>query len=316
MRRLPWMLATTALIAPAWAQAPDAGPRGGTVVAGQASIARSPGRTQVNQTTDRAVIQWQGFDIGANHQVDIRQPAPSSFSLQRVTGPDPSAIAGRLTSNGGVAIVNPAGVVFHRGAQVDVASLIATASDITNQNFMAGRMAFDGTPRPGARVENHGRITVRDGGLVALTGPVAANSGTIRARMGRVAIAGAEAVTIDLAGDGLLSFDITRQVGAAPAGATALAANSGTIEAPGGHVLITAQAASNLLETLVSAGGAITSGTITANAPGGGVLVPAGAALDAPAGRIVAGAAATSRIGAPRRLSARATVLRRAFDGS
>jgi hypothetical protein len=47
----------------------------------------------------------------------------------------------------------------------------------------------DGAPRPGARVENHGTITLRDQGLAALVGPVAANSGTIRARMGRVAIA-------------------------------------------------------------------------------------------------------------------------------
>ena len=199
----PLLLATTALLAPslAVAQAPNSAPQGGNVVAGQASIGQTATRTQVNQTTDRAVIEWRGFDIGANHQVDIAQPAASSWSLQRVTGPDPSAIAGRLTSNGGVAIVNPAGIVFQNGAQVDVAGLIATASDTTNQNFMAGRMTFDGAPRPGARVENRGSITVREQGLAALVGPAAANSGTIRARLGRVAIAGAEAFTLDLAGD-------------------------------------------------------------------------------------------------------------------
>lgn len=320
MHRLlrPLLLATTALLAPtlALAQAPNARPQGGQVVAGQAGIAQSTGRTQVNQTTNRAVIEWRGFDIGANHQVDIRQPNGGSWSLQRVTGPDPSAIAGRLTSNGGVAIVNPAGVVFQNGAQVDVAGLIATTADTTNEAFMAGRMAFDGAPRPGARVENRGTITVRDQGLAALVGPVAANSGTIRARLGRVAVAGGEAFALDMNGDGLLSFDVTRQVRSAPSGAAALATNSGTIEAEGGHVLLTARAASGVLETLVEAGGSIAAagGTIAAHAAGGGVRVPAGATLDAsgPAGggRVTVGAGADSRLGTPTRLAARATVER------
>jgi filamentous hemagglutinin family protein len=313
----PLLMAGTALlalpaVAPlALAQAPDARPQGGAVVAGQARITQTPQRTQVEQSSPRAVIEWRGFDIGANHQVDIRQPDAAAWSLQRVTGPDPSAIAGRLTSNGGVAIVNPAGIVFHQGAQVDVAGLIATASDTTNQAFMAGRMAFDGAPRPGARVENHGTITLRDQGLAALVGPVAANSGTIRARMGRVAIAGAEAVTIDLAGDGLLSFDVTRQVAGG-----ALAANSGTIAADGGHVLLTAQAASGLLESLVEAGGSIAARDIAAHAPGGEVRVPAGAVLDASAplggGQVTVGAAPGSAIRAPQALAARTEVARSA----
>ena len=309
------LLATTALLAPAagLAQAPDARPQGGQVVAGQASISQSATRTQVNQATNRAVIEWRGFDIGASHQVDIRQPGAGSWSLQRVTGGDPSSIAGQLTSNGGVALVNPAGIVFQNGAQVDVAGLIATTADTTNEAFMAGRMAFDGASRPGARVENRGTVTVREQGLAALVGPVAANSGTIRARLGRVAIAGAEAFTLDLAGDGLLSFDVTRQVAAAPSGATALATNSGTIQAEGGHVLLTARAASGILENLVEAGGSIAAagGTVTANAPGGGVLVPAGAVLDASGGgRVTVGAAANSEIGAPQALSSRTTVRR------
>jgi filamentous hemagglutinin family protein len=311
-------LLTPMVVQPARAQAPDARPQGGRVVAGQASIAQTPSRTTVTQGSDRAVIEWRGFDIGANHGVQITQPGAGSWSLQRVTGGDPSAIAGRLTSNGGVAIVNPAGVVFHQGAQVDVAGLIATASDTANQAFMAGRMAFDGAPRPGARVENHGTVTVRDQGLAALVGPAAANAGTIRARLGRVAIAGAEAFTIDLAGDGLLAFDVTRQVATAPAGAAALATNTGTIAAEGGHVLLTARAASGLLETLVQAGGSIVAAGITAHAPGGGVLVPAGAVLDASAasgahggaGQVTVGAGARSRPGAPDGLSARTTVQR------
>ncbi|WP_439552888.1 beta strand repeat-containing protein [Falsiroseomonas sp.] len=339
MRRHPplFHIALALTLAPgaasAWAQAVDARPSGGQVVAGQASISQTAARTQVNQASDRAVIEWQRFDVGAQHQVDIRQPATSSFSLQRVTGGDPSAIAGRITSNGGVALVNPAGVVFSQGAQVDVAALIATTSDITNQNFMAGRMVFDGQPRPGARVENHGTITVADRGLAALVAPSVANSGTIRARLGRVALAGGDAFALDLAGDGLLALDVTRQVQAAPGGATALVTQSGTIEASGGSVLLTAAAASGVIETLVQGGvqvgGTTTASQVALRAQGGGVTitgditaprgvveatasgtvrVASGARVSADAGRVTIGAGAESRPGAPRRLAARTVV--------
>ncbi len=334
MSRRRALLAAAALLLPATAHAQS--PQGGQVVAGQARITQTPSRTDIAQSTPRAIIQWQGFDVGAGHQVDIRQPSATSWSLQRVTGGNPSAIAGRVTSNGGVALVNPAGIVFHQGAQVDVASLIATGSDITNQNFMAGRMAFDGQPRPGARIENRGTITVREQGLAALVGPTVANSGTIRARLGRVAMAGgAEGFTLDLAGDGLLSIDVTRQVQQAPAGGVALVTNSGRIEAEGGQVLLSASAASGVLETLVLAGGEITAagGQVEMHAHGGGVRIEgsvsattgriaatasgevrlaAGATLDASGGggRVVIGGGAASRPGAPQRLAGRATVER------
>ncbi len=312
------LLATTALLVPlaAAAQAPDARPQGGQVVAGSASISQAPGRTQVTQTSNRAVIEWQRLDVGRDHRLDIRQPGASSWSLQRVTGPDPSAIAGRVTSNGGVAIVNPNGVTFAEGAQVDVAALIATASDTANQAFMAGRMAFDGAPRPGARIENRGTVTVAEQGLAALVGPSVANSGTIRARLGRVALAGAEGFALDLAGDGLLSLDVTHQVAAAPAGGAALVTNTGTIEAERGHVLLTARAASSVLETLVEAGGRISApgGVVEATAPGGAVRVPAGARLDASApgggGQVTVGAGRASRPGAATDLAARTTIER------
>jgi filamentous hemagglutinin family protein len=307
------LLAATGLLAPslAWAQAPD----GVRLSAGGATITQSAARTQIVQSTDRAVIEWRRFDVGPSHHVDIRQPGAGSWSLQRVTGGDPSSIAGRVTSNGGVAIVNPAGIVFQSGAQVDVANLIATTADTANNAFMAGRMAFDGAPRPAARIENRGTITVREGGLAALVAPGVANTGTIRARLGRVALAGGEAFTLDLAGDGLIALDVTRQVAATQGGA-ALVTNAGVIEAERGHVALTARAASGIIETLVEAGGRIAApgGIIEVTAPGGGVRIPSGALLDtsgaATGGRVTVGAGAASRIGTPERLSDRTTVER------
>ena len=131
------LLLGTALVAaglplagPALAQPATAIPTGGRVVAGGASIGQTAQRTTVAQSTDRAVLEWQQFNVGSQHAVEFRQPSAASWTLNRVTGGDPSAIAGQIHANGGIAIVNQSGVVFAQGAQVNVGSLIASAAKI------------------------------------------------------------------------------------------------------------------------------------------------------------------------------------------
>ncbi|MGG5809329.1 filamentous hemagglutinin N-terminal domain-containing protein [Falsiroseomonas sp. CW058] len=272
-----FLLGTTALLpvlaGPAAAQAPNAQPTGGRVVAGQASIARTPAQTTVTQRSDRAAIDWQRFDVGRDQTVQFQQPNAGSWTLNRVTTPDPSLIAGRIQSNGGVAIVNQSGIVFAQGASVNVGALIASAANITNEAFMAGRMEFTGAPRPGARVENHGTVTVADRGLAAFVAPGVSNTGTIRGRLARVALAGAETFTLDMAGDGLLSIDVT---GAVRGNGAALVTNSGTIEAPGGSVLLSANAASGLVEDVVRNSGRISANTDAATGRTGQVALRGG----------------------------------------
>jgi filamentous hemagglutinin family protein len=285
MAKRVWLLRTTALLPVAlWAVgaaaqtvAPGTGPTGGQVVAGQASIATAPNRTTVIQSTDRGVIDWQRFNIGSQHTVQFQQPGAGSWTLNRVVTADPSIIAGRIQANGGIAIVNQSGIVFGQGAQVDVGSLIASAPGITNQNFMAGRMRFDQPALPGARVENRGRITVPDRGIAVLAGPRVVNTGEIHARLGRVVLAGAETYALDLAGDGLISIDIT---GAVRGDGAAIVTNDGLIDAAGGSVLLSARAAGDLLEGLVRNTGRISANTeagragqVALRAEGGGVEV-------------------------------------------
>ena len=266
------LLHVALVVAPAVAQAPNARPTGGEVVAGRAVIGQDTTRTVVTQVSQHAVVDWQRFDVGRDHTVRFEQPNAQAWTLNRVRTPDPSLIAGRIEANGGVAIVNPSGILFADGAQVDVGALIASAPGITTENFMAGRMRFDQPGRPGARVENRGRITVREQGLAVLAGPRVANSGVIEARLGRVGLAGAETFTLDLAGDGLLSIDVTGAVRLAPDGTMALATNDGVVIAEGGSIRITAEAASGLVETLVA-----NRGRLDAGAPGAGgeVLITA-----------------------------------------
>src|SRR5277367_1082642 len=98
-----------------------ANPAGGTVVGGQATITQiSPNTLQIQQLTPRAAINWNSFNIGPGETTIIQQPNSSSVSLDRVIGSDPSSIAGQLKSNGQVILINPNGIVFTQGAEVDV----------------------------------------------------------------------------------------------------------------------------------------------------------------------------------------------------
>ncbi|MBB5691542.1 filamentous hemagglutinin N-terminal domain-containing protein [Roseomonas alkaliterrae] len=271
------MLAGTALVLPGVALAqsvtPGAAPVLDRVVAGGITVQQQAGQTVVQQPQQRGIVEWRSFNVGRDHHVQFQQPGASAITLNRVTTPDPSVIAGRITANGQVAIVNQSGVVFTQGAQVNVAGLVVSSANITNENFMAGRMVFDQPGRPDARIENAGSITVREAGLAALVAPQVANRGTITARLGRVALAGAETHVVDLHGDGLLSIEVTGAVRQAPSGATALVTNTGVIEATGGTVQLTAAAADGIVQDLVRAGGRIAADTDAATGRTGLVAI-------------------------------------------
>lgn len=266
------LLAGTALCAPAavaQAPLPNTLPTGGAVLAGQASItAPAQNRMTITQGSDRAVIGWQSFSIGSNAGVEIRQPGSGSISVQQVQGNDPSRIFGSLSSNGRVVIANPAGVWFGPEARVDAAGIVAGAGRMSQGaigQFMAdGQVRLDQPAAPGAQVVNEGRIAVSQGGLAALVGPTARNSGTIDARLGRVQIAGGEAATIDFDGDGLIS------VRAAPG---ALAENTGRISADGGRVRLSVGEAKGVLAGAVNLGGVVEARSVSADQ--GGIILGA-----------------------------------------
>jgi fibronectin-binding autotransporter adhesin len=266
-----------------------ANPKNGTVVGGSAKIDQSdPKNTKIVQSSDRAAINWQGFDIGAGETTTFLQPSSSSVMLNRVTGSDPSVIAGRLQANGQIILVNQNGITFTRGSQIDVNTLIATPANITDANFMAGRMKFDiPSPVPGATVHNEGTITVAERGLAALVAPGTANSGVISAKLGKVVLGGAETFTLDLYGDGLLAFDVTSKLkgaGALGGGAGAAVSNTGTITAEGGRVLLTADVVDTVVTTAINLGGEISART--AGAAAGTVTADAGAGRLAVTGKI------------------------------
>ena len=278
------------LALPAHAQpAPNARPTGGVVIGGSASISQTANNTAINQSSQRAAVNWQSFNVGSQQSVNFNQPSASAVTLNRVVGPDPSQIAGHINANGQVVLINQSGVTFYKGAQVNTNGLMVSAIGMSNQavqGFMAGgKVVLDQPGNPNAAVVNDGNITVRQAGLAALVAPQVANHGTITAALGHVVLAGAKTATLDLYGDGLLSLDVTNQVTQVPVGkdgkpAAALVTNTGVIIADGGTVQLTARAADGIVQNLVDAGGRIRAatmgeqtGTIALNGVGGSIIV-------------------------------------------
>src|ERR1700760_2827793 len=149
-------------IQPALAQ-----PSGGSVAAGHASISSSANLTTINQTTGKAVINWQSFSVAAGGAVQFNQPNAKSITLNRVTGPDASAINGAIRANGQGWIINGNGILFGGGSRVNVGGLIATTSDIADGDFMRGANNFSGGTD--ASVVNQGTIHAKNGGSVVLS---------------------------------------------------------------------------------------------------------------------------------------------------
>ena len=116
------------------------GPTGGTVAVGSATIVNaSPTQTVVNQSSKKALINWNSFSIPGGSSVKFNQPNRKSLTVNRVTGPNASTIDGALLANGNVWLINANGVLFGKGSQINVGALLATTSDLSDDDFKAGK---------------------------------------------------------------------------------------------------------------------------------------------------------------------------------
>ncbi|SDR48531.1 filamentous hemagglutinin family N-terminal domain-containing protein [Burkholderia orbicola] len=266
-------------------------PTGEAITAGKADILRDvDGKSMsINQHSDKLVTNWQSFDVAGGERVAFHQPGSQSIALNRVIGNNGSQIHGSIDANGKVFLVNPNGVLFGSGAQVNVGGLVASTQAISDADFLAGNYRFAGTSA--ASIVNAGKITAADGGSVALLGARVSNNGVIQAKMGRVALGAGNAFKVNFDGSDLLSLQV--EGGAVDAQAH----NGGLLKADGGEVLMTARAAGDLLNAVVnntgtieakglaSRGGRITLDGDTVNV--GGKLDASAAVAGAQAGSVV-----------------------------
>ncbi|QWD15738.1 filamentous hemagglutinin N-terminal domain-containing protein [Polynucleobacter paneuropaeus] len=265
-------LSATLLTVPSAFAAPAANalPTNGQVVAGQANISQTGNVMNINQSTQRAVINWDSFNVGKNATVNFNQPNSGASTLNRVNGASKSMIDGAVRSNGQVIFVNPNGVVFGKGAEVNTGGLVATTMNIKDSDYMSGKMSFSGGES--GKVINKGNITAHGiNGYIALMAPEVKNQGVLIANISSgntVALVSGTKVTLSFNGSQLT--DITVDASAI----NSLISNKNAIKTEGGQIIIAANAASNLKASVINNTGTISADTVST--VGGKVFLTAG----------------------------------------
>ncbi len=227
----------------------SASPSGGTVTSGTANISQSGKVTNIDQSSSKASINWQNFDIATDETVNFNQPDINSITLNRVVGNESSVINGALNANGQVWLLNSNGVLFGKNASVNTAGILVTTGELSDSDFQAGNYKFKNNSENS--VINLGAIEVSNNGSVILAASEVRNSGTIKAVKGKVHLTGASEYTVNLNGNSLVNLIVDKGV------LDAMVENSGTILADGGEVYLTTNAVNELLKGVVNNTGII-----------------------------------------------------------
>jgi filamentous hemagglutinin family protein len=232
----------------------QAGPVDGQVTSGAASISQSGSATTINQSSQNASLTWKSFNVGAQESVNFVQPSASAIAVNRILDTHGSQILGQLNANGQVFLINPNGILFGAGAQVNVGGLVASTLDVKDADLSSGKRSFSGAGA--GSVVNQGTINAATGGYVALVGNTVRNQGTINAPQGSVALAAGSAATLTFQGNQLLKVEVDQSV------LNSLAENGGLILADGGQALMSAGAKDSLLASAVNNTGVIQARTV------------------------------------------------------
>ena len=246
LRKISNLFATSCLGLTLFAPMSFAAPSGGVVVGGKAAIEQKATQTTIDQSTQKAAINWNSFNVAANESVEFKVPNGGS-TLNRITNGKESLISGSVKSNGSVYFVNNNGLVFDAKSNVAVNDFTATTADIKPDVFMQGgiQLQFNPTNRA-SRIELQGTINVAEHGVVAVFAPHIDNSGIINAKLGLVDLSGVAVQTSNQptkpnkSSTRDTSLDVTVY-------------NSGTIRAEGGQIILTTgksdQAATDVVAT-------------------------------------------------------------------
>jgi filamentous hemagglutinin family protein len=246
------------LIDVASAQAPPAInqlPTGGSVARGTATISQTAtaqaAAMTVNQSSQRAVLNWNTFNLGSNASINFVQPNLQAVTLNRVNDSNPSQIFGRITANGQVFLTNANGIYFSPTSSVDVGAFTATTHSISDDKFMSGNYVFERNGSTG-KVINEGRISAELSGYVALLASEVQNAGVVVARAGTVAMAAGELITLNVDGMGSLAGIVTT-----PSAIATLIENKQAVQAPDGQIILSAMALNKLQSGVIKNSGSL-----------------------------------------------------------
>ena len=232
----------------------QATPTGGDVVSGAGNITQSAATTTVTQATQNLSVNWKSFNVAPQEVVNFVQPSTSSIAVNRILDTNGSQILGNINANGQVFLINPNGILFGQGAQVNVRGLVASALDFNDDHLNGNAKMFSGNGT--GSIINQGNLTAANGGYVALLGKTVSNKGVINASQGSVMLGAGNNLTLSFENNNLLKMQVNQSL------FDTLAENGGLIQTPGGQVIMNAGAKNTLQASAVNNTGVIEAHTL------------------------------------------------------
>lgn len=205
-----------------------AAPADPIIIHGSQTVTVNGNVMDINQHSDKLNVSWGSFDIAKGETVNLNQPL-NGAALFSIRGNAGTEIYGQLNATGTLLLINPNGVLFGAGSEVNVGNIIASTLTISNDDFLNGRYHFNGGGNAG-NVINQGVIKAKDEGYIVLLGNTVDNSGTLVASNGSVVLGSAQTATLDFFGNGLVKAKLSGDA------LQATIKNSGNIYADGGFV--------------------------------------------------------------------------------
>ncbi len=180
------------------------------VGSGSATKAVQGNTMNIHQATDKVVLNWQKFNIGAQNTVNFSQPGRTSIAINKIGDSNPSKIMGTLRANGQVYLINHNGFIFGERSVIDTNTFVASVLNITQEAIdrgitrvfdETGGAAFEMDATAAANlqvlkqvlIEKGAKITSAEGGRVIIIAPNIENKGDIRAgKQGQIILAASQ----------------------------------------------------------------------------------------------------------------------------
>ncbi|MGB6354280.1 MAG: filamentous hemagglutinin family protein [Steroidobacteraceae bacterium] len=231
----------------------------------------------VTQASANAILNWANFNIASGYKVNFVQPSATAEILNNIWSANPSVIAGAMNANGQVYLYNQNGILFNKGAQINVGGLTASTlnfaepagstdpdalfkNGILSNNvnaavtgtlpavFQTSAAAagsggyYTCTPAPCTVTVSPGAVlTAADGGRIMLLGQAVTNQGTISTPDGQTILGAGNTVYLAASSDpslrGLLIEVNSGNVGGTGSAGSAVS-NQGDISAARGNVTL------------------------------------------------------------------------------
>ena len=89
-----------------------AAPQGGIVTSGTGDINSQGLITNIHQSSQQLIVDWNSFNLNANEIVNFYQPDASSVAVNNINQYDGSRINGQINANGQIILINPRGLII------------------------------------------------------------------------------------------------------------------------------------------------------------------------------------------------------------